>query len=98
MFGISTLTSKGQITLPKKVRKHLGIDAGDSVIFEFVDVLLVIRKARNIENYFNTLSPLDIAYKEKLEETIAADIMNDISNILTFDKHFEKLGLQVVSF
>ena len=24
--------------------------------------------------------------------------MNDISNILTFDKHFEKLGLKVVSF
>jgi predicted nucleic-acid-binding protein len=24
--------------------------------------------------------------------------MNDISNILTFDKHFEKLGLKVVTF
>lgn len=74
MFGIAALTSKGQVTLPIKVRKHLGIDAGDSVIFEFVGDLLVIRKARNIENYINTLPPLDIAYKEKLEETIAADI------------------------
>lgn len=74
MFAISTLTSKGQVTLPIKVRKHLGLDAGDSVIFEFVGDLLVIRKARNIENYFNTLPPLDIAYKEKLEETIASDI------------------------
>jgi predicted nucleic-acid-binding protein len=24
--------------------------------------------------------------------------MNDILNILTFDKHFEKLGLKVISF
>jgi AbrB family looped-hinge helix DNA binding protein len=29
-LGISTLTSNGQVMLPKKVRKHLGIDAGDS--------------------------------------------------------------------
>ena len=29
----STLTSKGQITLPKEVREHLGVDAGDRINF-----------------------------------------------------------------
>jgi antitoxin PrlF len=32
----STLTSKGQITLPKDVRQALGLDAGDKV--DFVEV------------------------------------------------------------
>lgn len=29
----ATVTSKGQITLPKKVREHLGVQAGDAVDF-----------------------------------------------------------------
>jgi hypothetical protein len=49
------------------------VDAGDTIIFEYVGNQLVIRRARNIENYFNSLPPLDIS-KEKLEEKIASDI------------------------
>lgn len=73
MYGMSTVTSKGQVTLPSKVRKHMGVEAGDTVIFEFDGDQLVVRKARNIENFFNTLPPLNIPFKEKLEEIIAAD-------------------------
>ena len=29
----ATVTSKGQITMPKEIRDHLGIDAGDRVSF-----------------------------------------------------------------
>jgi len=30
----STVTSKGQVTIPKKVREHLGIQPGTAVDFE----------------------------------------------------------------
>lgn len=30
---VSTLSSKGQITLPVEIRKHLGVDTGDKVAF-----------------------------------------------------------------
>ncbi|MEM8625082.1 MAG: AbrB/MazE/SpoVT family DNA-binding domain-containing protein [Pseudomonadota bacterium] len=33
----STVTSKGQTTLPKDVRKHLGLKAGDKVRYLVVD-------------------------------------------------------------
>jgi antitoxin PrlF len=33
----ATITSKGQITLPKEIRRHLKIDKGDRVEF-FIDV------------------------------------------------------------
>ena len=29
----ATLTSKGQLTLPKEIRDELGLDAGDKVLF-----------------------------------------------------------------
>jgi AbrB family looped-hinge helix DNA binding protein len=57
MYGRSTITSKGRVTLPSKLRKRMGVEAGDTLIFEFVGDQLVVRKARNIEDFFNTLPP-----------------------------------------
>jgi len=42
-MATATLTSKGQITLPKAVRDALGLKAGDKVEFEYVDGRFVIR-------------------------------------------------------
>jgi len=38
----STLTSKGQITLPKEIRHHLGLESGDRVNFEIRDGAVVV--------------------------------------------------------
>jgi AbrB family looped-hinge helix DNA binding protein len=76
MIGTAKITSKGQVTLPKKVRKRLNVDTGDTIIFEYVGGQLIIRRARNIEKYFNSLPPMDIS-KEKIEEMIAADIRRE---------------------
>ena len=32
---VATLTSKGQITLPKPIRQALGVDVGGKVAFDF---------------------------------------------------------------
>jgi AbrB family looped-hinge helix DNA binding protein len=42
---MSSVTSKGQATIPLPIRKHLGISAGDDVQFLIVDGEVVLRKS-----------------------------------------------------
>lgn len=34
-MAASTLTSKGQITIPKEIRDRLGVHEGDRIVFQF---------------------------------------------------------------
>ncbi|QIN81312.1 AbrB/MazE/SpoVT family DNA-binding domain-containing protein [Rubrobacter tropicus] len=42
----ATLTSKGQLTIPKDVRDRLGLKSGDRVVFEFEDDFVRLRVER----------------------------------------------------
>lgn len=41
---IATMTSKGQVTIPRMVRDALGLEQGDPILFEDRDGVIVIRK------------------------------------------------------
>lgn len=43
----TTVTSKGQVTIPKKVRDFLGIETGSSVDFEVTDAGVMLRPSRS---------------------------------------------------
>ena len=42
---IAKVTSKGQVTIPKKVRERLGVQPGEDVGFEEEDGVVYIKKA-----------------------------------------------------
>ncbi|WP_348756063.1 type II toxin-antitoxin system PrlF family antitoxin [uncultured Aquincola sp.] len=42
---VATLTTKGQITLPKSIRQALGVDAGGKVAFDLRDGQVVVTRA-----------------------------------------------------
>lgn len=48
---IATMTSKGQITLPKPIRQALGVDAGGRVAFDFNGQAITVSKAPPIEHH-----------------------------------------------
>ncbi len=56
------VTSKGQITIPKKIREKLGLEAGAGIVFEEKDGVFYIRKSV-------TKSPFD-KWKGKLRKII----------------------------
>ncbi len=43
--GVATLTSKGQVTVPKEVRDALGAVQGDHLVFEIDGERALVRKA-----------------------------------------------------
>ena len=66
MYGISTLTSKGQATIPEPLRSYLGLMAGDKVYFE-VDVkehIVKLKKARKIDVVNQTYGSLKSRVKQ----------------------------------
>ncbi|QDQ26884.1 AbrB/MazE/SpoVT family DNA-binding domain-containing protein [Chitinimonas arctica] len=45
IHDVATLTSKGQITLPKSIRQALGVDTGSKVAFDLRDGEVVVTRA-----------------------------------------------------
>ena len=48
----ATISSKGQLTLPKEVRERLGVDKGDEVEFTLDDQGIHLRPRRQGDNPF----------------------------------------------
>ena len=44
---ITKVTSKGQVTLPKKIREELGIEFGDFIDFQVKDNMVIIKPIHN---------------------------------------------------
>jgi len=61
MSRFSTITSKGQLTVPQEIRKRLGLETGDRVEFVVEEGRTVIRPARGevnpFEKYIGILGP-----------------------------------------
>jgi AbrB family looped-hinge helix DNA binding protein len=45
----ATVTSKGQVTIPKAIREVLGLKTGDSITFELVDEGRVEMRPRTVD-------------------------------------------------
>jgi AbrB family looped-hinge helix DNA binding protein len=57
---ISTLSAKGQTTIPARVRRELDIKAGDTIAYEMAGNSVHIRKT----------TPLDIEWAKAVEATL----------------------------
>jgi len=51
MAVTAKISSKGQITLPKEVRKLLKVEAGAVVVFEKEDNKVVLRTAKTLKDF-----------------------------------------------
>jgi len=110
VFSKSKMTSKGQLTLPKKVRDYLDAKIGDNIIFELINEKLIIKKYEGIEksNYVFYIEKGDYFYRviELYKKNPSIDIKKimiaeetrdrKINKIITMDKSFEKLNISII--
>lgn len=79
----STLTTKSQITIPKKVRDALGVGPGDQVRFEVKkDKVLVVPVPSTLEENFGRVKPKTRPedfkkLRKKFEEGVGAEVLEE---------------------
>jgi AbrB family looped-hinge helix DNA binding protein len=77
----ATMTSKGQLTVPKEIRDRLGLAPGDKV--EFVDgddrkVVLRKRRAISVRELFRTLPEGAVPKgQEAIDDAIAEQVLDE---------------------
>lgn len=50
MMEIINVSSRGQIVIPEKIRKHLGIEAGSKLaLIEMADEIILIKESKVVE-------------------------------------------------
>jgi len=67
MKNFSTISSKGLVTVPQKIRDRLGLSAGDQVEFVVEGELTVIRPARTVGNPFDKYKGVLPAFSNEKE-------------------------------
>ncbi len=58
---MSRVSSKGQVTLPKRVREAIGVGPGDAIAYDVAKGVVTLRR----------LEPIDLAFHAGLESTLA---------------------------
>jgi len=67
----STLTSKGQVTIPAEVRRRLGLHPGDRVAFVVDgDEVRLVRKESQVEAAFGLCKPERSLSLEQMDQII----------------------------
>lgn len=61
---------KGQITLPKEIRKSLNIKEGDTLVIENSDGEIVMRKGKTIFDFVGTLPDLGLSIDEVRDKAV----------------------------
>lgn len=56
MYAVATVTSKGQLTIPKSVRNALGIGTGDRVVFRVEDGCVLLAKTPDLLDLAGTIA------------------------------------------
>jgi len=65
-----TVTQKGQVTIPKRVRQMLKIKRGDEIVFEIENEKVIIKKSQRKANFNKYIGYLKDRSNKKVDEII----------------------------
>lgn len=83
---ISTITSKGQTTVPKSVRQALGLSEGDQIAFRVDEAGVTVRRADDAQDdpalgAFLSFLAKDIEHHPERLQTMSPDMVKHIASL-----------------
>ncbi len=84
MESVSTVTSKGQVTIPGKIRRHLGIGPADKVAFVISEGgEVVVRPARGVvDRLYGVVPALPADATQDIDEQIREAMDDDADRLV----------------
>jgi len=79
----TTVTEKGQVTIPQEIRRIMGLQPHDKVRFEVVGNTISIKRASSkLLQWFGSVAPKEkpedfSAVREAFEKTIAEEVVSE---------------------
>lgn len=84
----STLTSKGQATIPAPIRKKLGLKPGRKILFEERNNQILIKKTLSLSELQGSLKPkIKVKYSDKKADVAIGRMLAE-----EYRKKYGKLG------
>lgn len=75
MNGISTMTQKGQVAIPKSIRDHFYLKPFDKVYFEVKDNNIIARRLSSIEEMRGIVKTNKILSKKEMKKAIREAVL-----------------------
>lgn len=77
----TTMTTKGQVTIPAEIRAKLGLKPKDKVQFEVADDAVVLRKASSrIERHFGSVRVAKVLDSEQEREAFEQGVAEEAAS------------------
>ena len=75
MNGITTMTQKGQVAIPKSIRDYFHLQPHDKVHFEVQDEKIVATPTPTIDQMFGLFKTSKIITKKEMKKTIREAVL-----------------------
>lgn len=80
MQGISTLTQKGQIAIPKAIRDHFKLKPSDKLSFSVADNKIVAEPVMSVKDFFGIIKTKKVLTKAEMKKIIRDAVVAKYAN------------------
>lgn len=78
IMSFVNISSKGQITLPSKIRKALGVHPKDKLELVLMDKEVVIKKIRSFRDFRASIIPKKGDVQKSMEEAVVRHVLETV--------------------
>lgn len=86
MNGISTLTQKGQVAIPKPIRDHFNLKPSDKLYFEVKDNNILAHRLSSVEEMRGIVKTNKILSKKEMKDAIREAVLGKFNRKITQKK------------